>query len=130
SRPMARVRRASRTSTRIRRPPRRWSPAPRPGPALEGQVSPESGCSGTADREPGLPLRACLLRSPLAGSPVRRAVLVVTALLAAAAVATPAAAASATSWRASIVGTTLHGGATTLITSDGTGSIYITLKDV
>jgi hypothetical protein len=77
-----------------------------------------------------LPLRACLLRSPLAGSSLRCAAFVVTALLALLAAATPAAAASATSWRAVIVGTTLHGGATTLITSDGTGSINITLKGV
>jgi hypothetical protein len=66
----------------------------------------------------------------LAGSPVRRTAFVVTALLAVLAVVTPAAAASATSWRAAIVGTALHGGATTLITSDGTGSISIKLEGV
>jgi len=61
---------------------------------------------------------------------VRRAVFVATALLAALAFATPAAAASATSWRATIVGGTLHGGATTVIRSDGTGTMNVTISGV
>src|SRR5271165_3849780 len=61
-------------------------------------------------------------------SPMRRAVFIVPALLAA--FATPASAASATSWRAMIVGAQLHGGATTVIASNGTGSISVKLYDV
>ena len=45
------------------------------------------------------------------------------ALLAGIVLAAPSAAASATSWRATIVGEHLRGGATTLITSDGRGTI-------
>lgn len=52
------------------------------------------------------------------------------ALLATFLAVTPAAASSATSWRATIVGTTLHGGATTLIQSDGTGSINVKVYGV
>ena len=61
---------------------------------------------------------------------MRRAVFVATALLAALAFATPAAAASATSWRATIVGRNLHGGATTIIRSDGTGTMNVTISGV
>jgi hypothetical protein len=61
---------------------------------------------------------------------MRRAVFIVPALLAAFAFATPASAASATSWRATIVGAQLHGGATTVIAGNGTGSISVKLYDV
>jgi len=45
-------------------------------------------------------------------------------------VVAPVSASSATSWRATIVGATLRGGATTLIQSDSTGSINVKLSGV
>jgi hypothetical protein len=61
---------------------------------------------------------------------MRRVAIALAALFAAFVVASPVAAASATSWRATIVGAHLHGGATTLIGSNGTGSINVTLSGV
>jgi hypothetical protein len=61
---------------------------------------------------------------------MRRALFGLVAVLAALLVAAPVSAASATSWRATIVGTTLQGGATTIIQSDGHGSINVTLHGV
>jgi hypothetical protein len=62
---------------------------------------------------------------------MRRSVgIVVGALLATFLIVAPTSASSATSWRAMIAGTSLHGGATTLIRSDGTGSINVTLRGV
>jgi hypothetical protein len=52
------------------------------------------------------------------------------ALVATFLIVSPVGASSATSWRATIVGTTLHGGATTLIQSNGTGSISVKLYGV
>ena len=56
--------------------------------------------------------------------------IVVAAILATFLIVAPVSATSATSWRATIVGTMLHGGATTLIRSDGTGSINVKLYGV
>ena len=61
---------------------------------------------------------------------MRRALFLAAGLLAALALAAPVAAASASSWRATIVGGTLHGGATTIIGSDGTGSITVKISGV
>ncbi len=61
---------------------------------------------------------------------MRRVLFLAAALLATLVLATPVAAASASSWRATIVGGTLHGGATTLIRSDGTGTINVKVYGV
>ena len=61
---------------------------------------------------------------------MRRVLFGVGAVLAGLLVAAPASAASATAWRATIVGATLHDGATTLIQSDGHGSINVSLSGV
>jgi len=56
--------------------------------------------------------------------------IVVAALLATLLLAIPASASSATTWRATIQGTTLHGSATTIIQSNGAGSINVKLYGV
>jgi len=58
---------------------------------------------------------------------MRRALLAATLLIVALAFPSVAGAASASSWRATLVGPSVHGSATTLIRSDGTGRFAVTL---